>query len=277
MNKIVIGLILGAVLGAVDGATSWFTPEVRAQLAGIIVGSTIKGIIAGVAAGWFAKKVQNTAAGIAFGIVVGAALAYAIVLANGNKYFFAIMLPGTCVGAICGWATQRYGTIKSTRAATSVAAMLLLAAFTARADAPNATDAFNRMKALAGTWSGTLGDMHFTVTYHVTGGDSAVVETLFPGTPQEMMTVYTLDAGVLEGTHYCSSGNQPSLRYDAAKSTPDKLVFDFVGVRGPTAHGYMHDAEIHVGGGDTLRAKWNGVKATGEPGDSHEFNLTRAK
>ncbi|HJT17065.1 MAG TPA: hypothetical protein VJ853_06750 [Thermoanaerobaculia bacterium] len=273
MNKIVLGLLLGAVLGAVDGATAWFTPEVRAQLAGIIVGSTVKGMIAGIAAGWFAKKVQNTAAGIAFGVVVGAVLAYLIVLANGNKYFFAIMLPGTCVGAICGWATQRYGTLKSTRAATGIAAMLLLAAFTARAGAPNAADAFDRMKALEGNWNGRLGDMSFVVNYHVTGGGSTLVETLFPGTPHEMMTVYTLDTGVLEATHYCDSGNQPAMRYNAAKSTADKLVFDFVGVRGPTAHGYMHDVEFHLTGRDSLQSKWNGVPA----GDSHEFNLTRAK
>ena len=112
MNKITLGLILGAVLGALDGATSWFTPEVRAQLFSIIAGSTFKGIIAGVAAGWFAKKVQNLAAGIAFGLVVGALLAYGIVMMNHGMYFWPIMLPGSCVGAICGWATQQYGVVR---------------------------------------------------------------------------------------------------------------------------------------------------------------------
>ena len=116
MNKITLGILLGAVLGAIDGATSWFTPEVRAGIVGIIIGSTVKGVIAGVAAGWFAKKVQNLWAGIAFGLVVGAILAYLIVLANGGKYFVAIMLPGSCVGAICGWATQRYGVAKKSGA-----------------------------------------------------------------------------------------------------------------------------------------------------------------
>jgi len=28
---------------------------------------------------------------------------------QGGKYFWQIMLPGSCVGAIVGWATQRYG------------------------------------------------------------------------------------------------------------------------------------------------------------------------
>jgi hypothetical protein len=120
MNKIALGILLGAVLGAVDGATSWFTPEVRAQLLGIIAGSTFKGIIAGVAAGWFAKKVHNVAAGIIFGLAIGAILAYGIVLMNHGKYFVAIMLPGSCVGAICGWATQRYGDTKNA-AATAAA------------------------------------------------------------------------------------------------------------------------------------------------------------
>ena len=121
MNKITLGLLLGAILGAIDGGTAWFTPEARAGIAGIIIGSTVKGVIAGVAAGWFAKKVQNLWGGIAFGLLVGAILAYAIVLANGGKYLVEIMLPGSIVGAICGWATQRYGVAKKSGAAASAA------------------------------------------------------------------------------------------------------------------------------------------------------------
>ena len=143
MNKIALGLLLGAVLGALDGATSWFTPEVRAQLLGIIAGSTFKGIIAGVAAGWFAKKVQNMAAGIVFGLVVGALLAYGIVLLNQGKYFLAIMLPGSCVGAICGWATQRYGDTKNNRVTAGAAMALLLVGLHAQADTTKAVTAMH--------------------------------------------------------------------------------------------------------------------------------------
>lgn len=109
MNKVLFGLILGAVLGLADGATAWFTPEVRKDMLGIIIGSTIKGMIVGAAAGWFARRVKSTAAGIVFGLVLGAVLAYAIVAMNGGKWFFEIVLPGSIVGAIVGWATQRYG------------------------------------------------------------------------------------------------------------------------------------------------------------------------
>jgi len=81
---------------------------VRAGIIGIVIGSTVKGMIAGIAAGWFARKVQSVAWGIAFGLLVGAILAYGVA-AMQHGYYFEIMLPGSIVGAIVGWATQRYG------------------------------------------------------------------------------------------------------------------------------------------------------------------------
>jgi len=109
MNKITIGILLGAALGLVDGLTAWFTPEARTQMIGIVIGSTVKGMIAGIAAGWFARKVNSVAGGLLFGLVVGALLAYGVVAMQGGKYFWEIVLPGSAVGAIVGWATQRYG------------------------------------------------------------------------------------------------------------------------------------------------------------------------
>ena len=95
--------------------------------------------------------------------------------------------------------------------------------------------------------------------------------------PFEMMTMYTLDDGDLTATHSCAAGNQPNLRYNAAKSSADKLVFDFVGVQGPKKAGYMHDAEFDLTGADSMHAVWNGKNADGSPGDTHTFTLTRAK
>ena len=109
MSKITIGLLVGGVLGALDGGTAWFTPEVRAAIVGIIIASTIKGMIAGFAAGWFARRVQSTPAGVLFGLVIGAILAGIIVALQHGEHALAIMLPGSCVGAIVGWATQQYG------------------------------------------------------------------------------------------------------------------------------------------------------------------------
>jgi hypothetical protein len=113
MNKPMFGLVLGGVLGILDGLTAWFTPEVRPQVLAIVVGSTFKGIIAGVCIGWFAKKVNSLPLGILFGLGVGAFLAYLIAAMpqpSGRHYYFEIMLPGSLVGAIVGYATQKHRT-----------------------------------------------------------------------------------------------------------------------------------------------------------------------
>ena len=106
MNKVLLGLLLGAVLGAIDGGTAWFTPAVRSMMVGIVVGSTIKGLIAGVAAGVFARKVNSVPLGILFGLVVGFALAFLVAYMQ-HGYYFEIILPGSIVGMIVGYATQR--------------------------------------------------------------------------------------------------------------------------------------------------------------------------
>jgi hypothetical protein len=111
MNKVVFGLLLGGVLGIFDGLTAWFTPEVRPEIIGIVIGSTAKGLLAGALIGWFARKVNSLAMGIAFGTAVGLLLAYGVAAmpsATGKHYYFEIMLPGSLVGAIVGYATQRY-------------------------------------------------------------------------------------------------------------------------------------------------------------------------
>ncbi|HEY6119208.1 MAG TPA: hypothetical protein VIV66_04565 [Pyrinomonadaceae bacterium] len=109
MSKPLIGVVLGAILGAIDGLTAWFTPAVRNELAGIVVSSTFKGIIAGIAIGFFAKKFHSLPIGILFGLTVGALLAYLTARFAVGGYYFEIMLPGTLVGLIVGFATQKYG------------------------------------------------------------------------------------------------------------------------------------------------------------------------
>jgi hypothetical protein len=109
MNKPVFGLLLGGFLGIFDGLTAWFTPAARAGLLGIVIGSTIKGIIAGVCIGYFAKKVHSLSLGIVFGLAVGMFLAFLVARIQ-NAYYFEIMLPGSILGAVVGFATQRYKT-----------------------------------------------------------------------------------------------------------------------------------------------------------------------
>lgn len=90
--------------------------------------------------------------------------------------------------------------------------------------------AFEKLKTLAGEWTGTANDTApGAVTYRVTGNGSVVMETMFPGTDHEMINMYHMVDGELVATHYCSSGNQPRFKLDVAKSTPTELVFAFDG------------------------------------------------
>jgi len=113
MNKPLFGLVLGGVLGILDGLSALVSsPEVSSQIVGIVIGSTFKGLIAGVLIGWFSKKVNSLPLGIVFGLVVGAALALPIAIMNTkalhHNYYWQIMLPGSIVGLIVGYATQRH-------------------------------------------------------------------------------------------------------------------------------------------------------------------------
>jgi len=118
MNRIAVGVLVGGALGIFDGLTAWFTPEARPQIVGIVIGSTVKGLLAGAIIGLFARKVSRVGWTMAFGTFVGALLAF-FVARLGGKYYLEIILPGSLVGLLTGYATVRYGrppaTMPSTR------------------------------------------------------------------------------------------------------------------------------------------------------------------
>ncbi|HEV2853536.1 MAG TPA: hypothetical protein VHC97_12100 [Thermoanaerobaculia bacterium] len=118
MSKPLFGLLLGGLLGIFDGLTALISaPQTRPEIVGIVIGSTIKGLIAGVLIGYFARKVKSVPLGILFGLVVGGLLAYGVVL-MGNPYFWEIVLPGSIVGIIVGYATQRHGETRAPETAS---------------------------------------------------------------------------------------------------------------------------------------------------------------
>jgi hypothetical protein len=108
MKKPVFAMVLGAVLGVFDGLTALVSaPETRPDIAGIIIGSTVKGVIVGLIVGIVAIWTRSMAIGVTVGLVSGAFFAYLVTLSV--PYFWEIMLPGTIVGAIVGFATMTYG------------------------------------------------------------------------------------------------------------------------------------------------------------------------
>lgn len=127
MSKPVLGLILGVVLGVVDGLTALLEPaianrpDVGATMTGIVLGSSVKGLLAGLIIGFFARKVKSLKSGLIFGGAVGLFLAFLVAAMpdpeTGKHFWVQIMLPGTIVGIILGYATQKYG--KETKPATA--------------------------------------------------------------------------------------------------------------------------------------------------------------
>jgi hypothetical protein len=129
--------------------------------------------------------------------------------------------------------------------------------------------ALERFKALAGEWLAAedtemvkKGDL--VSRYAVTANGSAVVETILPGTPHEMVTVYHADGSDLVLTHYCTEGNQPRMRARAAAGPRYEFAFDGGTNIDPAHDRHMHSATVDLVGPDELRSEWNEI-ADGKP------------
>ena len=107
MNKPVFAMLLGGFLGVFDGLSAMFSaPETRPMIAGIVAGSTFKGVVAGLIVGLVAQRTQSLGILVGVGLAVGAFFAYLVTL--GEPYFWEIILPGSIVGLIVGFATAKY-------------------------------------------------------------------------------------------------------------------------------------------------------------------------
>lgn len=120
MSKPLLGLILGGVLGVLDGLTALISaPEVAPQIMGIILGSMGKGLVAGIVIGFIARKLDSLTLGILAGLVVAGLLALPFAMSidpnTGKRYFWEIMIPGSMVGVIVGYATQKFGRPQAAR------------------------------------------------------------------------------------------------------------------------------------------------------------------
>ena len=118
---------------------------------------------------------------------------------------------------------------------------------------PNAptNPGLEKMKKLAGTWvtadkDGKPTDEVVSVI-KLTAGGSVIHETLFPGQPHEMVSIYTVDGPDLVMTHYCMLGNQPRMKAKT-KSLDNKLNFEFAGGTNldPQKDKHMHAAVLTI-------------------------------
>ena len=145
----------------------------------------------------------------------------------------------------------------------------------AAAAATPARAAFDRLKSLAGHWTGSMQGQPYSLDYRVASGGSVVMATLFPNTDHEMITMFHMDGDDLVATHYCSGGNQPHMRFDAAASTADELRFAFVdGSNMKPGDPHIHEGVVRIGGDGKLHEEWAAF-AGGQKADTKVFDLSR--
>jgi hypothetical protein len=152
-------------------------------------------------------------------------------------------------------------------------------------DKPNAKDSaknpgFEKFKLLAGDWVGEekgKGGHDIHVAYKVTAAGSAVVETIFPGTEHEMVTVIHPEGEDLLLTHYCMLGNQPQMKA-SGKGEGKKIEFKFVKATNLKSENdmHMHDATFTFVDKDTLKCEWSHYK-DGKATGTVVFELKRKK
>ena len=127
------------------------------------------------------------------------------------------------------------------------------------AAAPKATSSpgFDALKKLVGTWTATGPDgKTVTTQFRLSAGGSVLVETLFPGSAEEMVTMYHMDGADLMLTHYCMLGNQPRLKAVSAKETK-KLMFKSVGGTNMKPEDmHMGQAILTLADADHFEADW---------------------
>lgn len=124
--------------------------------------------------------------------------------------------------------------------------------------AGNDAPALDRLKALVGEWEGTNPAHPVKITYTLVAGGTALMERMQPAHEAEMITMYSQDGDSVVVTHYCSQGNQPTMKTEAMKAKVDKYSFKFVSVSGLKTpdEGHMVGLVLTLVDRDHLTQEW---------------------
>jgi hypothetical protein len=130
------------------------------------------------------------------------------------------------------------------------------------AGAVDGAAAFERLKALEGTWVAPgPEDKRATSTFELVANGTVLMEhyrnPAMPG-GGHMMTAYHLDGPELVLTHYCIAKNQPTLRAARFDPAAGEVQFEFVrasNLAGPSA-GYMRRAKYRLDDRDHFTTEW---------------------
>jgi hypothetical protein len=143
----------------------------------------------------------------------------------------------------------------------SLAAISLAFAGRALPQAGAAAGAFDRLKALAGTWEAdSPAGGKLTSTFVLVSKGTAIEETIgIPGDNE--VSLYTRDAARIVMTHYCAltaAGNQPRLVAPVAAANRSEFVFSFVSADNlaSAADAHMHRMVLRIKDRTHLTETW---------------------
>lgn len=141
-------------------------------------------------------------------------------------------------------------------------AALLAVNAAAAAATPNTKPAgalvFEQLKSLVGEWEGKNASGPVKITYTLVSGGTALMERLQPANEAEMITMYSADGDRILVTHYCSEGNQPSMKSETLKGIANKYSFSLVSVSGlkEPDDGHMVGLVLTLVDKDHLTQEW---------------------
>jgi hypothetical protein len=147
----------------------------------------------------------------------------------------------------------------------------------AQAQAAPKLTPIEQLRALTGTWVAVAppekGQKPMTVVFKPTSGGSAVMESMFPGSNEEMINMFTEDGQSVLMTHYCRMGNQPRMRLASADNGVLRFEFLDGGNLKSRNDAHMDSVEMTIQG-DLLTEKW-GMYQDGKNTGYHTFEFKR--
>lgn len=123
----------------------------------------------------------------------------------------------------------------------------------------NGAMVFDQLKTLVGEWEGKTETGPVKITYTLVSGGTALMERMQPANEAEMITMYSADGDRIVVTHYCSQGNQPSMKSETLKGVGNKYSFSLVSVSGLKTpdEGHMVGLVLTLVDRDHLTQEWH--------------------
>jgi hypothetical protein len=132
---------------------------------------------------------------------------------------------------------------------------------------------WSKLAALAGEWRTKGGETR--VTFQLTGGGTALLETHAAKCCGEMVTLYHADLDHLVLTHYCSIGNQPRMK--AERVGENEIEFRFLDATNlaKPADPHMHALRIRFVDDKHYTEEWTFLAGAEETKKVFEFERVK--